>query len=456
MAEVEAAEAVGGVGGRAVGGVGKAVGAGSANPSADGGVWIGGGGAGVAAAGRGDGVEGRAEVGVVGEGNGAGGAGGVGCEVLGAGGVGAGDDGEDAAGLGGKLDVAGVGEVDAVVAGGGDEDGPGLIGGVCDAVEGGLESGTLAGVEIDENAEGEIDDVGVLGDGVLNTLDDPTEEAAGLSGGALGGDVGRGAGGIGETLEDLDVEEGCGGGDADEKASAGADGGGGQRGDPCAVALLILRRAVVAGAGQACGGGLIYLGHVEGEVGRDVRVKRVDSAVEDGDANACAHGGVPWAVGGTTWDASAEASGLQDGPGLRSGGVVSVVGGGCWGGGWGWNWSRCGCGCADGDPDGGGKDGAEDEGVGGEDAVVDDELDVGVGAQGGDGGGFVVGVGGGFEDSDGKGIIVADDACATEAGAGRGVRGYCAVAVGDEITVRDGRADGAGELLGVRAQGAGE
>ena len=100
-------------------------------------------------------------------------AGTVGCEVLGAGGVGGGDDGEDAAGLGGKLDVAGVGEVDAVVAGGGDEDGPGLIGGVCDAVEGGLESGTLAGVEIDESAEGEIDDVGVLGDGVLDSLNDP-------------------------------------------------------------------------------------------------------------------------------------------------------------------------------------------------------------------------------------------------------------------------------------------
>jgi hypothetical protein len=94
--------------------------------------------------------------------------------------------------------------------------------------------------------------------------------------------------------------------------------------------------------------------------------------------------------------------------------------------------------------------------VGGEDAVVDDELDVGIGAQGGDGGSFVVGVGGCFEDSDGEGIIVADDARSSDAGACPCVRGYCAVAVGDEITVRDGRADGAGELLGVRAQGAGE
>jgi hypothetical protein len=97
-----------------------------------------------------------------------------------------------------------------------------------------------------------------------------------------------------------------------------------------------------------------------------------------------------------------------------------------------------------------------DEGVGGEDAVVDDELDVGVGAQSSDGGVFLVGVGGGFEDSDGEGIIVADDACSTETGAGPGVRGYSAVAVGDEITVRDGRADGAGELLSVRAKAGGE
>ncbi len=34
-----------------------------------------------------------------------------------AGGVGGGDDGEDTAGLGGELDVAGIGEVEAVVSG---------------------------------------------------------------------------------------------------------------------------------------------------------------------------------------------------------------------------------------------------------------------------------------------------------------------------------------------------
>ena len=77
---------------------------------------------GVAAAGGGEGVERSAVVAVVGEGDGAGGAGGSGGGVLGAGWVGGGDDGEDAAGLRGKFDVARVGEVEAVVAGGGDED----------------------------------------------------------------------------------------------------------------------------------------------------------------------------------------------------------------------------------------------------------------------------------------------------------------------------------------------
>jgi len=113
----------------------------------------------------------------------------------------------------------------------------------------------------------------------------------------------------------------------------------------------------------------------------------VDAAVEDGDADACSHGGVPGAVGGATGDAGAEAAGFEDGPGLRSGGVVGVVGGdGGWGWGWSWRGGRVGAGvgvgvgwrgCAGGDSDGGGEDGAKDEGVCGEDAVVDDELDVG-------------------------------------------------------------------------------
>ena len=140
---------------------------------------------------------------------------------------------------------------------------------------------------------------------------------------------------------------------------------------------------------------------------------------------------------------------------LRCGGVVGVVGGDGWGV-LGLRGSRCRCGCADGDPDGGGKDGAEDEGVGGEDAVVDDVLDVGVGAQGGDGGGFVVGVGGGCRGRDAEGSCC----CATmraplrRAWASASVLGPCR-SVGDEITVRNGNADGAGKLLGARVQSRG-
>src|SRR5439155_16919440 len=101
------------------------------------------------------------------------GADGSGRGVLGAGGSRGGDDGEDASGLGGKLDVAGVGEIVAFVAGGGDEDDTRLRGGVGDAVEGGLEAGTLAGGDIDGGAERERDDVGVVGHGVLDALNDP-------------------------------------------------------------------------------------------------------------------------------------------------------------------------------------------------------------------------------------------------------------------------------------------
>ncbi len=52
--------------------------------------------------------------------------------VLGAVGVGGGDDGEDAASLRGDFDVTRIGEVVAVVAGGGDENDSGLRGGVGD------------------------------------------------------------------------------------------------------------------------------------------------------------------------------------------------------------------------------------------------------------------------------------------------------------------------------------
>lgn len=93
--------------------------------------------------------------------------------------------------------------------------------------------------------------------------------------------------------------------------------------------------------------------------------------------------------------------------------------------------------------------------MGGEDAVVDDELDGGIGAEGGDGGVFV-GVGGGVEDEYAEGRVGADDVFAGEAGAGLYTVGEDAVVVNDEITVGDGGGDGAGRLLGVQAQGGGQ
>jgi len=92
--------------------------------------------------------------------------------------------------------------------------------------------------------------------------------------------------------------------------------------------------------------------------------------------------------------------------------------------------------------------------VGGEDAVVDDVLDVGIGLQGRDGSEFVGGIGGGVENRDAEGIVVADDAGTSDDGAG--FDGDDVGAVDDEITVRNGGTDGAGKLLRVCAQAAGE
>ena len=115
-------------------------------------------------------------------------------------------------------------------------------------------------------------------------------------------------------MKDFDVEEGRGGGDADDLSGAGADGSGGERGGPGAVAVLVLRGAVVAGAGV---GGLVDFGEIEGEVGGDVGVGLVDAAVDDGDADAFAHGGVPGAVRGAAGNVVAVAADLLDGPALR-------------------------------------------------------------------------------------------------------------------------------------------
>ena len=46
--------------------------------------------------------------------------------------------------------------------------------------------------------------------------------------------------------------------------------------------------------------------------------------------------------------------------------------------------------------------------MGGEDAVVDDEVDGGIGVEGCKGGSFV-GVGGGIEDRDAEGCVAGDD-----------------------------------------------
>ena len=318
VAEIEAAVGVVLVGGEAIDGVGFAVAACASDPAADSGVVA----CGITAAGSGQGVEGGAEVAVIGEGDGAGGAGGSGGGVLGAGWVGGGHDGEDVARLGGELDISGVGEIEAVVSGRGDEDDVGLVGGIGDLVEGGEEAGAVSGGEVGEGSYGEGDDIGAIGDGVVDALDDPTEKAAGFSGFALVGGVGVSGYGGRHALEDFDVEDGGLGSYSDDLAGSWADGSGGEGGGPGAVAGLVLRCAVVAGCGIS---GLVDLGQVEGEIWGDVGVRLVDAAVEDGDADAASHGGVPWTVRGASGDVRSVAADLLDGPTLR-GGVVGVVG----------------------------------------------------------------------------------------------------------------------------------
>ena len=107
--------------------------------------------------------------------------------------------------MGGELDVTATAEVEAVVSGGGDEGRPGLLGGVGDGIELGFPAGAVAGGEIDDGAEREGDDVGVVGDGVVDAFEDPAKEAGGLTVFALGGEVV--ACGGGEAFEDFDVEQ---------------------------------------------------------------------------------------------------------------------------------------------------------------------------------------------------------------------------------------------------------
>ena len=132
------------------------------------------------------------------------------------------------------------------------------------------------------------------------------------------------------------------------------------------MALLILRGAVVAGAGV---GGGVDFGEVEGEVGGDVGVGGVDAAVENGDADAFALGDVPGAVRGAAGDVVAVAADLLDGPALVVGCRRRCRR-------WSWGWTAS----ADGDAEGVWGE-PEVEVLGGDDAVMEDVLDVGLGGE---------------------------------------------------------------------------
>ncbi len=87
------------------------------------------------------------------------------------------------------------------------------------------------------------------------------------------------------------------------------------------MAGLVLRSAIVAGGWVSR---LVDFGEVEAEVGGYVWMGLVYAAIDDGDAYALTHGGVPWAVGRASGDVVAVAADLLDSPALR-GGVVGVV-----------------------------------------------------------------------------------------------------------------------------------
>jgi hypothetical protein len=222
------------------------------------------------------------------------------------------------------------------------------------------------------------------------------------------------------------------------------------------VACLILRGAVVAGAGETGVGGLIDLTEVEGEVGGEVGVGGVDSAIQNGDAGAFAHGGVPGAVCGATGDVVSVAADLTTCPALW-GGVEGVVRLGGWRG---WRWrsgNGGGVGCVLGAGDGAdgvqvdraGDDGevracgwCEDEAAGGDDAVVEDVFDVGLGGEAVEGGGVVCG---GVDHGEAEVIVALKEMGSGDAGADFGVAGDGGVAIDDEVAMRD---DGAGIELG--------
>jgi hypothetical protein len=186
------------------------------------------------------------------------------------------------------------------------------------------------------------------------------------------------------------------------------------------VALLVLRGAIVAGRGV---GGLINFGEVQGEVGGDVGVSFVDAAVEDGNADAFAHGDVPGTVGRGARDVVAVASYLLDGPTLRGVGVVGVVGRWRgwrrWGDGMNWavggqsTYGRAGVGCL-----GSGAafrsrgDELGAELVCGDDAVVKNGYYIWLDGEAAHGSGIVLLVGGGLDDGDTQVLVALGEASA--------------------------------------------
>lgn len=185
-----------------------------------------------------------------------------------------------------------------------------------DAVKGHFDSSAFAGVEVYDCAKRHGDDVCTVGHGVLDALDEPAKESAGLTRGAL---VGEGCGtsdGSWHALEDLDVEQGGGGGDADDLSGTWTECCGSEGGGPGAVAFLILWSAIVAWAGKSGDRGLIDFADIEGEVGCEVGMSGVDSAIQNGDANTFACGGIPRAMSWTAKDTITVAADLADSPAL--------------------------------------------------------------------------------------------------------------------------------------------
>lgn len=170
----------------------------------------------------------------------------------------------------------------------------------------------------------------------------------------------------------------------------------------------------------------------------------VDAAVDDGDANAFALGGIPWAVCGAAGDVVAKAADLLNGPALGSG-VEGVVGwrcgddgrrgedgtvggefanGGEWGGGL--------SGAVD--ADGGRIERLETKALGSDDAIVEDVVDVGLGGEMAECGGVIF-LCCGLDGSDAEVLVAPGEMSAGGGDASLGVAGDGGIAIEDEVTV---------------------